>query len=90
LPSFPLTLNPGGFTTFNVVFAPTGEGPATDTVQISTNDIDEPVTAVQLTGNGILDDLWVSPMDAFVSSGFTGGPYDPVARRMCSTTRRAD
>ncbi|HRZ82174.1 MAG TPA: choice-of-anchor D domain-containing protein, partial [Candidatus Hydrogenedentes bacterium] len=80
LPSFPLTLNPGGFTTFNVVFAPTGEGPATDTVQISTNDIDEPVTAVQLTGNGILDDLWVSPMDAFVASGFTGGPFDPVGK----------
>ena len=80
VPSFPLTLNPGGFTTFDVNFTPTGEGPFTDSVLIATNDLDEPVTEVLLSGNGVLDDLWVSPVEPLVSSGGTGGPFDPTGK----------
>jgi hypothetical protein len=48
----PITLAPGASTDIKVIFTPTSEGSITDTLSISSDDPDEPVVPVNLSGVG--------------------------------------
>jgi N-acetylneuraminic acid mutarotase len=75
-PSLPATVPAGGSTTVSVVFNPTVAGPQGATLEITSNDADEPVLGVPLRGLGTLGlggtsepslqwilDTWQIPVD---------------------------
>jgi hypothetical protein len=58
----PFTVAPGATHSLNVQFAPTSGGPKTTTLRLTSDDPDEGVVDVTLSGNGItLPDIGVSP-----------------------------
>ena len=52
-PATPVTISPGNFTNVTVRFSPTATGPASGDLQITSDDPDEGLVSVPLTGNGI-------------------------------------
>ncbi len=48
-----LTIAPGASTTFSVRFQPGGAGPATGSLELSSNDADESTYVINFTGNGV-------------------------------------
>jgi Zn-dependent metalloprotease len=46
-------------------------------IRVDSNDHDTPVTNVPVTMVVLSDDLKIQPSGAFVSSGYTGGPFSP-------------
>ena len=79
VPALPASVPPLGAMTFDVVFAPDAVGSNAAALRIESNDADEPIVAVQLTGQGILDYLSVTPGGNFISQGHPGGPFNPVS-----------
>jgi PKD repeat protein len=62
-PATPFNLTPGQSAPVLVDFAPTAVGPATGTLDISSNDPDEPTVTVDLTGNGLEPPVAVVDLD---------------------------
>lgn len=54
-------LQPGESTTFVVTFCPVDDGVAEGEVQVSSNDADEPVVGVALSGSGEAPDITIEP-----------------------------
>ena len=79
VPALPVSVPALGSMTFDVVFAPDAVGSNAAVVVIESNDADEPIVEVQLTGRGILDYLFVTPAANLVSLGHPGGPFSPVS-----------
>ena len=79
VPALPASVPPLGSMTFEVVFMPDTVGSYASVVEIESNDADEPGVEVQLTGQGILDYLSVTPAGSLVSQGHPGGPFNPVS-----------
>ncbi|HYM74963.1 MAG TPA: choice-of-anchor D domain-containing protein [Candidatus Dormibacteraeota bacterium] len=84
--SFPLTINAGQSTAFNVVFAPTAGGSASGTLTLSSNASNSRMTE-SVTGTGIVPqhsvDLWWAPSTSPVAGynvyrGTTSGAYSKV------------
>ncbi len=79
LPNLPFTLPARASLTFDLTYSPTTAASNQAAVAIESNDADEPVVEVQLTGQGIPDFLRVTPAADFVSQGAPGGPFSPSA-----------
>jgi hypothetical protein len=76
--SFPLTLAPGARRTFDVVFAPTAVGDRGAFLSVSSDDPEQPVTEVKVTGFGIAAGAPRLSARAFIEFGVvrTGAPSD--------------
>lgn len=77
-PSFPATVLPGSSFTFTVAYAPTMLGSHSVPVTIESNDLDERVVSVLLSGEGVYDELVIKPYRDFESFGPFGGPFTPI------------
>ncbi|MFQ6092235.1 MAG: choice-of-anchor D domain-containing protein [bacterium] len=64
-PDFPQTIPSGGAVDVEVTFQPSSEGPKSATLTIYSNDPDEEILTVALTGNGVL----ISEADIQLSEG---------------------
>ena len=77
VPAMPYRIAPSGALQIDVVFEPTTRTTNQTSLVIESNDDDEPVVEVQLSGEGIADDLQVIPEMGLSSSGQRGGPFSP-------------
>ncbi len=77
LPSLPYSLPPGGALALDVIHAPHAVGPSDAKVVVESNDADESRVEVQVSGQGMMDYLVVSPATDLVSRGHPGGPFSP-------------
>ncbi len=75
-PSLPLPVPPQGEVILEVVFAPAGNGPAAGSLTIASDDDDEPVTLVALSGNGVSPVLEASPAAIDFGDVAVGGSAD--------------
>jgi CSLREA domain-containing protein len=78
---FPVIINPAGSETFEIIFSPVDSLSYSDTIHISSDDPDEPVKKILVTGKGML----IMPADSgmcYASTGATDGSrlliIDPV------------
>ena len=78
LPAFPYTLSPGASIAVTVIYQPQELVSNNATIAIKSNDADEPVVTVGLSGQGIADYMVVTPGAEFDSSGHPGGPFVPA------------
>lgn len=76
--SFPVTLAPGASLSFDAIYQPTSADIDETTVTIESDDDDEPIVGLYLTGSGHVDALAINPVDDFESLGHLGGPFDPT------------
>jgi hypothetical protein len=61
VPALPVVIPSYGSITFDVIFEPNSVQQYSGSVSITSNDADEPLVAVALSGSGILDYLTVNP-----------------------------
>jgi len=73
----PWIIPPGSNLSVDVVFEPASVENYQSSVIIRSNDIDEPETAVQLSGAGVPDYLQIVPKTDVSFSGHPGGPFVP-------------
>lgn len=64
LPSLPVVIAPAGSVDFTVTFSPTSRGSETASIGIESDDADEATVTVNLAGNGISQEIGVSPAAA--------------------------
>ncbi|MHB8485878.1 MAG: choice-of-anchor D domain-containing protein [Candidatus Acidiferrales bacterium] len=69
--SLPLTLNAGSSATFTATFAPTAAGPASGSIQITSN-ASNPSLAISLSGTGIQPQISATPSSVSFGSVATG------------------
>jgi Zn-dependent metalloprotease/subtilisin family serine protease len=79
LPSLPATLAPGEALAFDVTYEPSRVGHDVDSVILRSDDVDAPLARVSLSGEGVADDLRVTPEEGVALSGHPGGPFTPSA-----------
>ena len=77
VPRLPLTIPPLDSNTFDVRFTPSAYKDYQSTSVIRSNDKDEYVVELQLSGTGILEYLEIIPDEDFEFSGHPGGPFVP-------------
>ena len=76
--ALPRIIAPGDSFTFHVLYAPIAVGAHSAFVRITSNDPDDPVVDIDLTGFADEDKLLVTPLDGFYSIGRAGGPFTPA------------
>jgi len=73
-------LQPFDSCTVDVKFSPVSAGQKNAILAITSNDPNEPLTEVALTGLAVTIQLLVIPPDPFESSGYPGGPFSPSSK----------
>ncbi|MDD5706979.1 MAG: C25 family cysteine peptidase [Kiritimatiellae bacterium] len=87
LPALPTTLPPGGSFTFSVRFAPSTPGTFRGLLEIESDDEDEPLAEVYVSGQALMEWLDVLPAAPFVTAGTQGGPFAPAESVYVLTNR---
>ncbi|HBA82551.1 MAG TPA: hypothetical protein DCZ95_00510 [Verrucomicrobia bacterium] len=77
--SFPYSIPAGSSIVFQVTYTPSALASNASAVVIESNDADEPVVQVALSGRGVEDDLSVLPQDGLTARGHPGGPFAPAS-----------
>jgi hypothetical protein len=75
VPALPKTVDPGSSVSFMVAFKPTDVGSRSATIAIASDDPDEAITQIDLSGTGIGSAIEVNP-----TNGFAGRPFTASGR----------